>query len=73
MKYILRTLWVIGFIPVWLLASSSVLVYMTVGTPIVSAFILIKTGNVDADDIPTPIAPLEWIWGKYNGLLDKIK
>jgi len=73
MKYILRTLLVIGFIPAWLLVLLSSFVYMMIGFPIVSAFILIKTGNVDVDDIPAPIAPLEYLIGKFNGLLSKIK
>lgn len=73
MKYILRTLWVIGLIPVWLLAMSVAFVYMLVVFPIAAAFIFIKTGNVEDDDLPMPFAPTEWLVNKYNDLLDKIK
>lgn len=73
MKYILRTLWVIGLIPVFLLALVCMFVYMMVGFPIVTAFIFIKTGTLDDNDIPMPHIPAEWLLGKYYGLLDKIK
>lgn len=73
MKYILRTLWVIGLIPVFLLAIVCFLIYMLVGFPIVAAFVFIKTGTLDDDDIPMPDVPAEWLLGKYNSLLDKIK
>lgn len=73
MKYILRTLWVIGLIPVFLLGLVCMLVYLMVGFPIVTAFTFIKTGNLDDNDIPLPHIPAEWFLGKYNGLLDKIK
>ena len=73
MKYILRTLWVIGLIPVWILAMSVAIVYMMVVFPIAAAFIFIKTGNVEDNDLPMPFAPTEWLVSKYNGLLDKIK
>lgn len=73
MKYVLRTLWVIGLIPVFLLALVCMFVYMMVGFPIVAAFIFIKTGNLEDKDILMPNVPAEWFLGKYNGLLDKIK
>ena len=73
MKYILRTLWIIGLIPVWLLAMSVAFVYLMAGFPIAAAFIFIKTGNVEDDDLPMPFAPADWFVSKYNGLLDKIK
>lgn len=73
MKYVLRTLWVIGLIPVFLLVIVSVFVYIMVVFPIVAAFIFIKTGNLDDDDIPMPTHLAEWFLDKYNGLLNKIE
>ena len=73
MKYILRTLWVIGFIPVLLLSFTFTFVYMMVGFPIVAAFIFIKTGDLNDKDILLPVDVGEWFLDKYNGLLNKIK
>ena len=73
MKYILRTLWLIGLIPVWILAMSVALVYFMVVFPITAAFIFIKKGYVEDNDLPMPFVPAEWLVSKYNGLLDKIK
>lgn len=73
MKYILRTLWVIGVIPMILLGCASTFVYLMVGFPIVAAFILIKTGKLDDDDILLPSAIGEWFMDMYGGLFDKIK
>lgn len=47
--------------------------YLMVGFPIVAAFILIKTGKLDDDDILLPSAIGEWFMDMYGGLFDKIK
>lgn len=73
MKYILRTLWVIGFIPVFLLALVCLFVYILIGFPIVVAFIFIKTGNLDDKDILFPDDVAEWFLDKYYSLLNKIR
>lgn len=73
MKYILRTLWLIGLIPVWLLAISVAFVYMLVVFPIAAAFIFIKTGDVEDSNLPMPFASAEWLVDKYNDLLDKLR
>lgn len=73
MKYILRTLWVIGVIPMTMLGIAFTIVYLMVGFPIVAAFILIKTGNLDDDGILLPSAIGEWFMDMYCGLFDKIK
>lgn len=73
MKYFLRTLWVIGLIPIILLGVVSTIVYLMVGFPIVASFILIKTGKLDDDDILLPSAIGEWFMDMYGDLFDKIK
>lgn len=73
MKYFLRTLWVIGLIPMILLGSASTFVYFMVGFPIVVAFNLIKKGKLDDDDILLPGVIGEWFVDMYGGLLGKIK
>lgn len=51
----------------------STFAYLMVGFPIVAAFILIKTGKLDDDDILLPSTIGGWFMDMYGGLLNKIK
>lgn len=59
MKYIFRTLWLIGYIPVFIFMSVCFLI-MIFTYPLIGAFYFIKTGNCEyiplaPDVIPTII------------------
>ena len=67
MKYILRTLWLIGYMPVFIFTSVCFLI-MPIIYLLVGAFYFIKTGN--CEDIPlTPDFLSIYIDGKYKELL----
>ena len=64
MKYILRTLWVIGYIPVFILTAITFLVMIFI-YPLIEAFYFIKTG--DCENCPfTPDVLAACIDNKYK-------
>ncbi len=68
MKYILRTLWLIGYMPVFIFTSACFLIMLFFIYPLVGAFYFIKTGN--CEDIPFTSDFLSiYIDGKYRELL----
>lgn len=71
MIYIYRSLWVVGYVPLFILELFAFI--LTLFTyPIVGVFYFIKTGNVE--NIPyEPILPMLWLDGKYKKLLNKIE
>lgn len=67
MKYVFRTLWLIGYIPVFVI-EMCVFVITLLTYPLVAAFYFIKCGNTE--DIPyMPENPPVWIDNKYTSLL----
>lgn len=73
MKYILRTLWLIGFLPVFAFAGVVTALYSLVGYLLAVGYVFIKTGDIESANIPLPTVPAECTLGKYLSLLDKIK
>lgn len=70
MKYILRTLWIIGYIPTFILAAVCLLMMIFI-YPLTGAFYFIKTG--DLEKIPFYADSLSvYIDGKYRELLKYI-
>jgi len=68
MKYIYRTLWLIGYVLVSIFESACFLI-MLFTYPLVGAFYFIKTG--DCDDIPfTPVSLPIYVDKKYRELLN---
>ena len=70
MKYILRTLWLIGYIPVFIFASITFLVMIFVFLLAVP-FYFIKTGSCENCPFTPPSAPI-YIDDKYRELLKYI-
>lgn len=71
MIYIHRLLWLIGYIPLFILESIMFLLLVFI-YPFVGAFYFVITGS--AENIPFDSdAPIFWIDMKYKDLLDKIK
>ena len=71
MKYIFRTLWVIGYIPVFILTAITFLAMIFV-YPLIRAFYFIKTG--DCENCPfTPDVLAGFMDNKYKKLLKYIK
>lgn len=67
MKYIFRTLWLIGYIPIFILMCACFLIMLFI-YPLAGAFYFIKTGN--CEDIPfTPDFLPIYIDEKYRELL----
>lgn len=67
MKYVFRTLWLIGYIPVFVI-EMCVFVITLLTYPFVAAFYFIKCGNTE--DIPyMPENPPVWIDNKYTSIL----
>jgi hypothetical protein len=67
MKYILRTLWLIGCVPVYILAYACLFVMMFI-YPLICVFYFIKTG--DCEKIPFYFYSLSvYIDNKYRELL----
>ena len=71
MKYIFRTLWLIGCIPVYIFTVIlSLVIFFTY--PLIGAFYFVKTGS--CENCPfTPISILRYINDKYKKLLKYIK
>lgn len=67
MKYIFRTLWLIGYIPVFVI-EMCLFVIIILTYPLVGAFYFIKCGNTEM--IPyVPEDPVLWIDNKYRSLV----
>ena len=68
MKYILRTLWLIGYIPIFISMVTCFFIMLFM-YPLVGAFYFIKTGN--CEDIPfSPDFLPTYIDKKYRELLE---
>lgn len=67
MKYILRTLWLIGYIPVFIFECIIFLI-MLFAFPLILAFYFIKTGNYEDCSFIPPSLPIS-IDAKYRELL----
>lgn len=70
MKYILRTLWLIGYIPVFIFTCIIFLV-MTFVYPLAGAFYFIKTGSCENCPFLPNSLPI-YIDDKYKKLLNHI-
>lgn len=71
MKYIFRTLWLIGCLPVYIFAIIlSLVIFFTY--PLIGAFYFVKTGSCENCSF-TPISILRYINDKYKKLLKYIK
>lgn len=67
MKYVFRTLWLIGYIPVFTI-EMCVFIITLLTYPLVAIFYFIKCGNTE--DIPyVPETLSVWIDNKYTSLL----
>lgn len=70
MKYILRTLWLIGYMLVFVLACTCFFIMIFI-YPLIGALYFIKTGN--CENIPfTPDDLPDFINKKYVGLLNNL-
>ena len=67
MKYILRTLWLIGYIPIFIF-ECIVFLIMLFTYPFILAFYFIKTGNYEDCPFIPPSLPI-YIDDKYRELL----
>ena len=67
MKYILRTLWLIGYIPVFILTAITFLAMIFV-YPLIGAFYFIKTGDCENCSF-TPDVLASFMDNKYKKLL----
>lgn len=67
MKYILRTLWLIGYIPVFIFECIVFLIILF-AFPLILAFYFIKTGNYEDCSFIPPSLPI-YIDDKYRELL----
>lgn len=67
MKYILRTLWLIGYIPVFIFTYIIFFIMLFV-YPLAEAFYFVKTGNWDNCPFIPPSLSI-YIGEKYNELL----
>ena len=70
MKYILRTLWVIGYIPVFIF-ECIVFLIMLFAFPLILEFYFIKTGSYENCPFIPPSLPI-YIDDKYKELLSHI-
>lgn len=68
MKYILRTLWLIGYIPVFIFECIVFLIILF-AFPLILAFHFIKTGNYEDCQFITPSLSIDV---KYKELLNHI-
>ena len=68
MKYILRTLWLIGYIPVFIF-TSIVFLLMILAYPLVGAFYFIKTGSVNNCPFTPDFIPVYILDKKYRELV----
>lgn len=67
MKYVLRTLWVIGYIPVFIFIGICLLISLVI-MPLLAAFYFIKTGSWENCPF-TPDSLPAYIDRKYEELL----
>ena len=72
MKYILRTLWLIGYIPVFIVEVIGAILCLSLVYLMVAAYYFIKTENLDGM-YENPLIPILWFDDKYKILLDKIE
>ena len=71
MKYILRILWIIGYIPVFILANACFFIMLFI-YPLAEAFYFIKTG--DCEKVPFDYFSLSgYIDKKYRELLKYLR
>ena len=72
MKYVLRTLWLIGYIPVFIFAGIIFLIMIFV-YPLVLIFHFIKTGSSDNCSFNPDVIPVFILDKKYRELLKYLR
>lgn len=72
MKYILRTLWLIGYIPIFVFGIIALILVSFIIFPISAAYFFVKTGDVENTPF-LPHDPVMWFDEKYRNLLNKIE